>query len=499
MILKKLLESIPTRLVEGDLEREVTGIVLDSRRVSPGKVFVACPGHNADGHDYISEAIDRGAVAIICERNGFASHRAAKIVVQDTRAIMPALACEFYGHPSRKLGVIGITGTNGKTTTSFLLKNVLEAQGIKTGLITTVHYDVAGRILPAHRTTPEALDLQQLFAQMVREGCEACVMEVSSHALEQARVNGTHFDVGVFTNLTQDHLDYHGTMENYFNAKARFFTLLENSAKRARAVINGDDEYGRRLMSESKTADTVSFGLLGDTTLQATEIELDPSGMHFNVNDEGTGHSVGSQLIGRHNVYNSLAAIGVTKAMGLDVGKSVEAMAKTPPVPGRLERLNMGQPFNVIVDYAHTADALENVLTTLREVTPNRILLTFGCGGNRDAGKRPKMGEIAARLAHYTVVTSDNPRKEPPAAIAAQIEAGYRSVRTDGSRTILDRHAAIRDVIHHAQAGDTVVIAGKGHETFQELKDSVVPFDDRRHAAEVIAAELCGKKILRAA
>jgi len=499
MILKRLLSSISTRRIEGELEREVTGIVLDSRRVTPGKVFVACRGQNTDGHDYISEAIDRGAVAVICERNGFASNRAAKVVVEDTRAALPVLACEFHGHPSRKLKIIGITGTNGKTTTSFLLKNILEAHGIRTGLITTVHRDVAGHILPANRTTPEAPDLQHLLAQIVREGCEACVMEVSSHALDQGRVNGTEFDVGVFTNLTHDHLDYHRTMEGYFEAKAKFFTLLERSSKPARAIINGDDEYGRRLLGETKTPNPISYGLLGDTTLHGTQLELDPVGMHFTVDDEGERFALGSQLLGRHNVYNSLAALGVTKALGLDIEKTVEAMAKTPPVPGRLERVDMGQSFNVIVDYAHTADALENILTTLGEITGNRILLTFGCGGNRDAGKRTRMGEVAARLAHYTVVTSDNPRKEPSAAIAAQIEAGYRSVRSDGSRTILDRHAAIQDVIRHAQAGDTVVIAGKGHETYQELKDSVVPFDDRRHAAEVIAAELGGKKILRAA
>lgn len=499
MILKHLLASISVLRVEGDLDREVTGIALDSRHVSPGKVFVACRGLNSDGHDYISEAIDRGAIAVICERNGFASHRAAKIVVENTRAIVPVLACEFHGHPSRKLKVVGITGTNGKTTTSFLLKNLLEAQGIRTGLITTVHYDVAGHILPASRTTPEAPDLQHLLAQMVREGCDACVMEVSSHALEQGRVNGTEFDVGVFTNLTHDHLDYHRTMEGYFEAKAKFFTLLERSSKPARAIINGDDEYGRRLLAGTKTPNPISFGLLGDTTLQATQLDLDPTGMHFTVDDVGEKIAVGSQLLGRHNVYNSLAALGVAKALGLDVEQTVESMAKTPPVPGRLERVDMGQSFNVIVDYAHTADALENILTTLREITGNRILLAFGCGGNRDVGKRTKMGEVAARLAHYTVVTSDNPRKEPPAAIAAQIEAGYRSVRAEGSRTILDRHAAIRDVIRHARTGDTVVIAGKGHETFQELSDAVIPFDDRRHAAEVIAAELGGKKILRAA
>lgn len=500
MQLKKLLSSVNVKRVEGDLEREVTGLAYDSRRVSPGKVFVACRGQNSDGHDYISEAIDRGAIAVVCERNGFVSHKATKIIVDDCRESLAKLSAAFFEHPSRKLRVIGITGTNGKTTTTFILKHLLEAHGIKTGLVSTVHYEVGGRVLPASRTTPESLDLQQLMAQMVRTGCEACVMEVSSHALMQNRVDCVEFDIGVFTNLTQDHLDYHRTMEDYFQAKKRFFDLLDSLPNRTRVVANGDDEYGRRVLDGSQSLAPVSFGTLGDTTLVANQIELDREGMHFTVHAGETHLPVTSGLIGRHNVYNILAAMGVAEVMALPAEKTLEALAKTPPVPGRLESIDMGQDFNVIVDYAHTADALENVLTTLREITPGRILLTFGCGGNRDAGKRIKMGEVAANLAHYTVITSDNPRKEPPAAIAAQVEAGYFSVRTNGSRAVLDRHAAINDVIRHAKPGDTVLIAGKGHETFQELHDSVIPFDDRRHAAEILQ-DLAGGggRILRAA
>jgi UDP-N-acetylmuramoyl-L-alanyl-D-glutamate--2,6-diaminopimelate ligase len=500
MQLKQLLSSVGLKRVEGDLEREVTGLAYDSRRVSAGKVFVACRGLTTDGHDYISEAIDRGAVAIVCERNGFASHKATKVVVDDSRAVLAQLAAEFYGHPSRNLKVIGITGTNGKTTTTFILKHLLEAHGIKTGLVSTVHYEVGGRVLPAHHTTPESLDLQHLMAEMVRADCGACVMEVSSHALMQNRVDCVEFDIGVFTNLTQDHLDYHHTMDEYFEAKRRFFTMLEASPKTTRVVANGDDEYGRRVVAATAADETVSFGILGDTSLVAGNIELEREGMHFTTAAGDRTMAIESGLIGRHNVYNILAALGVAEAMDLPVEKTIEALAKTPPVPGRLECLDMGQGFNVIVDYAHTEDALENVLTTLREITPGRILLTFGCGGNRDAGKRTKMGEVAARLADYTVVTSDNPRKEPPAAIAAQIEAGYRGERSEGSRTILDRHSAIGNVIQKARPGDTVLIAGKGHETFQELHDAVIPFDDRRHAAEILQDIMGGgRKILQAA
>jgi len=486
MQLKKLLSYIETKRVEGDLDREITGVAYDSRRVGPGKVFVACRGENVDGHDFISEAIDRGAVAVVCERNGFVSHKATKIIVQDARACLARLAAAFYGHPSRELKVIGITGTNGKTTTAFLLKHLLEAHGIRTGLVTTVHYEVGGRVLPASRTTPESLDLQHLMAQMLRAGCRACVMEVSSHALMQNRVDCVEFDFGVFTNLTQDHLDYHRSMEAYFQAKKRFFDQLAATPNPTRVIANGDDEYGRRVLSDAGSSDPISYGTRDGADLVAEQIELDREGMRFNVRVGDQSLSVSSGLIGRHNVYNLLAAMGVAEAMTLPREISLEALAKSPPVPGRLENIDMGQPFNVVVDYAHTADALENVLTTLREITPGRILLTFGCGGNRDASKRMKMGEVAARLADCTVITCDNPRKESPAAIAAQIEAGYRSVRDEGTRTILDRHAAIHHVIRQAKPGDTVLIAGKGHETFQELHDSVIPFDDRRHAAEIL-------------
>lgn len=499
MNLKHLLKSIETKHVEGDLDREVTGLCYDSRRVTPGKVFVAVKGSDVDGHDYICEAIDKGASAIICERNGFASHRAAKIVVENSRRVMGALAAEFYGHPSRKLRVIGVTGTNGKTTTVFVLKHLLESAGVRTGLISTVHYEAGDRILPATRTTPESIDIQQLMFQMVQAGCEACVMEVSSHAVVMDRVSHVEFDAAVFTNLTRDHLDYHQTMENYFEAKRSLFRRLETGAKNTVAVANTDDAYGARLLAESGLSRKICFGFENGADFRAADTELTEHGFSFQLKAAGSEMTARCGLLGRHNVYNALGALAAVAAIGVDIEKACGALEKTPPVPGRLESVDAGQQFNVIVDYAHTADALENVLTTLREITPGRLLLAFGCGGNRDQGKRTRMGEVAARLADMTIFTSDNPRREPPAAIAAQIEAGYRATRSDNTRTILDRHVAIREIIHAAGPGDTVLIAGKGHETYQELHDSVVPFDDRRHAAEVLHEMMIDRKILKAA
>lgn len=485
MQLKKLLEGVAVKRSEGSLEREVAGIAYDSRLVRPGMAFVAVKGAEFDGHDYISDAIDRGAMAIICERNGFQSHRAAKVVVESTREAMPQMAVRYYGNPSARMKVVGVTGTNGKTTTAFMVKHLLEAQGVKTGLISTVHYELGDRVLPASRTTPEALELQGLMSQMVNADCEVCVMEVSSHAVEQGRIEGVEFDVAVFTNLTQDHLDYHRTMENYFGAKKRFVESVAANSAAAGIVVNADDDYGRRLL-DSLGGRQRSFSVGGCADFSARNVELGSRGTDFELDFAGAGHPVRLAPIGRHNVANAMAALGVLDLLGHVVGEAVQKLRDIPAVPGRVEAIDAGQDFNVVVDYAHTRDALEDVLESLREITTGRILVTFGCGGCRDVGKRIQMGEVAARLAHYTIVTSDNPRREPPAAIAAQIQAGYRRIRDEGCLSILDRHAAISELLHRARPGDTVLIAGKGHEGFQELADAVIPFDDRRHAVAIL-------------
>ena len=486
MPLRQLVQQLPSAIVEGSVDREVLGITYDSRRVTPGMVFVAIPGLNTDGHEYIGSAIDRGATAVICERSRMVPPRATRIQVPDVREAMAFAARAFYQHPSSKLKVIGVTGTNGKTTVAFMIKTILEAAGLSSGLLGTVRYEIGDRVIPAARTTPESIEVQQMMSQMLKAGCEACVMEVSSHALEQKRVLGVDFDVGIFTNLTRDHLDYHGTMENYFAAKKKLFSALEQGAKKATAVINIDDTFGARLAGTTKVEVELNFGLRQSARLRATKIELSAEGSRFVVETPERKFALRLPLIGRHNIYNALAAVGACLALKVDVVKIQAALNKMAAVPGRLERVEAGQPFGVFVDYAHTDDALRNVLTTLRELTTGRILLAFGCGGGRDAGKRNRMGSVAAELADFTLITSDNPRKETPAQIAAQIEEGYRAVRAEACAIELDRRRAIQQIVGKAEPGDIVLIAGKGHETYQEFEDTVVPFDDRVHAHEAL-------------
>ena len=486
MLLKQLIKGLPVLGVDGTLDREIAGIVYDSRRVTPGMLFVAIPGAHVDGHDFINTAIDRGASAIICERNGFTSPRATKIKVPDVREALARAAASYYQHPSTKLQVIGVTGTNGKTTVAFMVKEVLEAAGIKTGLLGTVHYEIGQRVIPAARTTPEALEVQQMMAQMLASGCKACVMEVSSHALEQKRVAGVEFDVAIFTNLTQDHLDYHGTMDNYFAAKQKLFTKTMNGGKRGAVVINIDDASGVRLEESSDVAVKLTYGIRTAASIRATKVQLGAEASQFTIETRDKSFACKLPLIGRHNIYNALAATGASLALDIDTPKIQSALNKMQPVPGRLESVSCGQSFTVFVDYAHTDDALHNVLTTLREITKGRLLLLFGCGGNRDAGKRAKMGRVAAELADFTLITSDNPRNEQPEKIAAQIEEGFRSVKKRDYATELDRKRAIGAIISAAKAGDTVLLAGKGHETYQEFEGTVVPFDDRVYAREAL-------------
>jgi UDP-N-acetylmuramoyl-L-alanyl-D-glutamate--2,6-diaminopimelate ligase len=493
MQLKQLVQSIPSAIVDGPLDREITGITFDSRRVTPGMVFVAIPGRNTDGHEYIGAAVDRGAAAIVCERAKLMPSRATRIRVPDVREAMGWVARDYYLNPSARLKVIGITGTNGKTTVAFMIKTVLEAAGMSTGLLGTVRYEIGDRVIPASRTTPESLEVHQLMAQMLKAGCEACVMEVSSHALEQKRVLGIEFDVAIFTNLTRDHLDYHGTMENYFAAKKKLFTGLGQGGKKAAAVINIDDAFGARLAGTTKVEVELNFGLGQSARLRATKIELGPGGSRFVVETDERKFALRLPLIGRHNIYNALAAVGACLALKIDVVRIQAALNKMAAVPGRLEAVPGSQPFGVFVDYAHTDDALRNVLVTLRELAKGRVLLVFGCGGNRDAGKRQRMGRVAAELADFTLITSDNPRNEDPAQIAAEIEEGYRAVRAEACAVELDRRRAIQQIIGKAEPGDIVLIAGKGHETYQEFEDTVVPFDDRIHALEALEVAGMGK------
>jgi UDP-N-acetylmuramoyl-L-alanyl-D-glutamate--2,6-diaminopimelate ligase len=477
MQLKTLAAAIPVRQVIGSIDRPVESIAYDSRRVQRNGLFVALRGEKSDGHEFIGQAIEKGATAIVAEREEKHS-RATCLVVDDTRTALADLAATFYGFPARKLKMAGVTGTNGKTTTSFLIKHICEKAGLRCGLIGTVRYEIGERVLPAIRTTPESLDLQELLAQMTNAGCKAAAMEVSSHALAQDRTRGLEWDVAVFTNLTQDHLDFHGTMENYFASKAKLFEQLAQQKKKRKpaAIVNIDDRYGKQLLSRiDKGIAVVTYGMGARADFRASNYRMEFGGTSYQLDARGKSYLVRVPLIGRFNVANSLAALAAANALGVSLREAVLSLSKSPQVPGRLEAVPAKRQFQVFVDYAHTPDALLNVLKTLRELGPRRLIVVFGCGGDRDRQKRPLMAEVVDRNADHAIITSDNPRKENPDAIITEVEKGFRS---DHYEKIVDRTAAITRAIELAQPRDIVLIAGKGHENYQEFADHTVPFDD---------------------
>lgn len=485
MQLKLLAESIPVREILGPLDREIDGIFYDSRRVQKNGLYVAMRGAQVDGHQFTEQAIERGAAAIVVERPE--SHpRATSLVVPDSRAALADLAFTFYKQPALRLKVAGVTGTNGKTTTTFLIKHICESAGIPTGLIGTVRYEIAGRVLPATRTTPESLDLQEMLAQMAGAGCKAAVMEVSSHALAQDRVRGLEWDVAVFTNLTQDHLDFHGTMANYFEAKTKLFTGLKNQPNKQRsvAVINLDDAHGERLVSLlGHETPVVTYGHSPRADFRASNYRAEFTGTSFQLDARGKIYLVRLPLIGRFNVSNALAALAAANSLGVNLREGILSLAKAPQVPGRLEMVRANRQFQVFVDYAHTPDALLNVLKTLRELDPRRLILVFGAGGDRDKQKRPLMARVADQNADYSIITSDNPRKEDPLSIIAEVKKGFRSSNFEA---VPERTEAIARAIALAQPRDVVLIAGKGHETYQEFADHTIPFDDRQVALRAL-------------
>ncbi|WP_138493221.1 UDP-N-acetylmuramoyl-L-alanyl-D-glutamate--2,6-diaminopimelate ligase [Paenibacillus pinistramenti] len=491
MQLKDLAACLAGSVIIGDGSSSCQNIQIDSRKVAPGDLFICLPGHTVDGHDYADQAEAKGAAALVVEKH-LPGSRLPQLLVKDSRLAMAVLANVYYQFPSQKLKVIGITGTNGKTTTSYLIESILEYAGKKTGLIGTIQRRVNGAAYPMSGTTPEALDLQSYLHEMVDSGTDYCVMEVSSHALEQGRVKGTEFRTAIFTNLTQDHLDYHHTMEEYRAAKGLFFSRLGNGyaaqeKDRKYAVLNADDEASV-YFSKLTAAEVLTYGVERSADVRASAIQVTAAGTKFHVETFAGQTDITLQMVGKFNVYNALAAITAALLEGISLETIKASLEAVKGVDGRVEAVNEGQPYAVIVDYAHTPDGLENVLKTVKEFAEGRIITVFGCGGDRDKTKRPLMGRIAAQYSDYMVITSDNPRTEDPEAILKDIEAGLKDQQTPDSRYELmeDRREAIHKAIEMASPGDVVLIAGKGHETYQLINGRVLDFDDRLVAKEAI-------------
>jgi UDP-N-acetylmuramoyl-L-alanyl-D-glutamate--2,6-diaminopimelate ligase len=467
----------------------ITGIEYDSRRVNTGTLFVAMKGETSDGNRFVDQAISSGAVAVITDSDRKFENIAWARVAHGRRALA-LVSANFFGHPAEKLGITGITGTNGKSTTAFLLESILQAGGRKNALIGTIEYHVAGKTLPAPHTTPESLDLQRIFRDSLDADATEAVMEVSSHALAQERTFGIPFDVAVFTNLTRDHLDYHKTMDEYFAAKRMLFAGCGSSAPRV-SVINADDEYGLKLIDFCKrqNSEVITYGL-SKADFHSAKLEITPAGTRFEMITPDGEVDVRSPLIGRVNVYNMLAAGAAAYARGCSLETIAAGIARLARVPGRFERVDCGQPFTVVVDYAHTDDALRNLTSLARELvrsSRSRVITVFGCGGDRDRKKRPLMGEAAARGSDFVVLTSDNPRSEDPLAIINDAVIGLQRLNTKYAIEA-DRRTAVDLAIQEARSGDIVLIAGKGHEKVQITRDGAVPFDDMLVAAEALRA-----------
>ena len=470
MRLRELLEGMEVISQTISPDTEITHVCVDSRATQKGSLFVAVPGNRCDGGHYARQAVDRGAVCVVCQSE--LPPDLPWVKVRDARLALSQLACRWYGHPSRQLTMLGVTGTNGKTTVTYLLRHILQRTGMKTGLIGTVQNIVGEQTLPAQRTTPDALQIQQLLSAMTKNGCSHAVMEVSSHALDQHRAEGIDFAVGIFTNLTEDHLDYHGTMGCYCDAKAKLFQMSRMG------VCNADDPWTERLLAGA-SCPSVYYGIYNPAEVWAEDIFLHSRSVDFTVCTARTRTPVHLGVPGRFSVYNALGAIAACGELGIPPEECAAALATFPGVAGRMEVVpTPGKPYTLLIDYAHTPDALENVLKTVRGFAQNRVIAVFGCGGDREREKRPLMGHIAGKLADLTIITSDNPRTEEPMAIIRDILPGIAGAE-DKYIVEPDRRGAIALAMGRAAAGDVIVLCGKGHETYQEIGDKTIPMDKR--------------------
>ena len=490
--IQELVALLSNATVQGKTDFSITALAHDSRQVVPGTLFVCLSGFKTDGHNYIMQAYTLGAVAVIVEKAVENIPKGLTVItVADTRDAIRAIAPYFYDYPSRKLRMIGVTGTNGKTTTTYLLRSILQEAGFKVGIIGTIQNSIGERVVPTKNTTPDVIDLQGLLAEMVASSMDYVVMEVSSHALALERVAGCEFDVGIFTNMTRDHLDFHITFENYLAAKAKLFESLGragNYKNGKTAIINIDDGAADFILS-CTACRTITYGINTEADLKAEHADIKATGTRFNIVGSFDHIALQLRITGLFNVYNVLGAVGAALAEGIDIQIIKTALEKFQSVPGRFELVNVGQPFSVIVDYAHTPDGLENVLKTVRQIAKRHIIVVFGCGGDRDRSKRPIMGELAVEYGDIVIATSDNPRSEDPDAILDEIEIGIKVELTEGKiyEKISDRRQAIARALQIAEKDDIVIITGKGHENYQILKDRTISFDDKEVVKEIIS------------
>lgn len=486
------MKDVQNKKISNMHDFEVQGIAYDSRRVKPGYLFVALKGSVLDGHDFIDDAVSRGARGIVVEeKSTVLPSDVVEVVVPDTRQVLHSLSTGFYNHPAEKIKIVGITGTHGKTTTSFIIRAILESCGYRCGLIGTINYRIGERIITSTNTTPESLDLQRFFKEMNDENHQWCSMEVSSHSIAQKRIEGVSFDVGIFMNITRyEHLDYHRNFKSYLLTKLEFFsTYLAESPKDEKCgIVNLDDRYANLFIKalQDKNIDVVTFGRDRRSDIRLLDYHMDDKGSRIDVSAGAEKFSINTRMKGVGNIYNILAGISFAKNRGIPLTGIIPVLEGMEDIPGRFEVIDEGQPFHVVVDYAHTHHALRNLLLSAREMNPARIILVFGCGGDRDRSKRPLMGKIAARLADIVLITSDNPRNEDPGDIIRDIERGVPFYMKRKCLSIPDRGKAIREAVSLARRGDCLIIAGKGHETFQLFRNTTVPFDDREEVKKAL-------------